>query len=446
MVSYAYASRAVASPAARTGATAHARSPILELQRQAGNRAVTDLLLQRDEDEDIYDDTPAAPPSVTGYVGLNPAADKEAKQLRNATRQQVLVSLNDPEQERKLKENPAVFDFVCDELGISPLDDLQRWDQATDVLLEADPNLREQLADMMRWFNQAERGEVTLERLVLSGHSNGVELWGDSATDAESKPGTMLVERDLGMMVKVFPTAASQVQDIMFSACFSIAAVELVIRMFPNLRTCWSYSSYSPDIAGGSGQHMATWAATTEGDSTLEKRDKRGSNALWTREQGYIVGDPAAAAVGPLYAEVIAKYRSLVEPMYEGRKDTPKADLDAYYPKLQELSVHPGASADQKESALTAIDIVLRLRYWRVVREKFGKVHGAELQPAYDAIGVSPPDWSSLTRPGLKAHIDQVDAALEAHEDQAAAKDTFRLLLKGGLFELDTRVIPTDWI
>jgi hypothetical protein len=446
VISYAHASRAIATPAAASGTAARARSSILELQRQAGNRAVRDLLLQREDGDDPYDDTPAPPPSVTGYVGLNPAAGKEANQLRNATQQQVLVSLNNPEQEKKLEENPAVFDFVCDELGISPLDDLERWDWATDVLLEADPNLREQLADMMRWFNQAERGDITLERLVLSGHSNGVEIWGDSAADAESKPGRMLVERDLGMIVKVFPTAAAQVQDIMFSACFSIAAVELVVKMFPNLATCWSYTSYSPDIAGGSGQHMATWAATTEGDSTLEKSDKRGSNALWTREKGYIVGDPAAAAVGPLYAEVVAKYRSLAEPMYEGLKDTPKSDLDSYYPKIQELSVHPGASVDQKQNALGAIDIVLRLRYWKVVREKFGKVYGSELQPAYDAVGVAPPDWSTLTRPGLKAHLEQVEKAVEAHEGQAAARDTFRRLLRGGLFELDKTIIPADWI
>jgi hypothetical protein len=448
VVSYAYASRTVATPAAvpRAGAPAHA--PLLDLQRRAGNRAVAGLLasVQRDEDEDIYDDTPAPPPGVTGYIGLNPGANKEAKQLRNATRQQVLTSLNDPEAEKKLKQNPAVFDFVADELGISPLDDLQRWDEATDVLLEADPNLREQLADMMRWFHQAEAGQVTLERLVLSGHSNGVEIWGDSPADAESKPGTMLVERDLGTMVKVFPTAAAQVQDIMFSACFSIAAVELVIEMFPNLRTCWSYSAYSPDIAGGSGGHMATWAAATEGEGTLEKSDKRGSNALWTREKGYIVGDPAAAAVGPLYTEVVRKWRTLVEPMYSGEKDVPKSELDTFYPKIQELYVHPGASADQRKAAAEARDITLRLRFWTTVREKFGTVHGAELQPAYDAIGVKPPNWSTLTRVGLKAHIDEVDKALKAHEDKTAARDTIKKLLKGGLFQLDPNVIKSGWI
>ena len=59
----------------------------------------------------------------------------------------------------------------------------------------------------MRWFNRAEKGEIVLERLVLSGHSNGVELWGDAEADAESKPGTMVVERDLRALTTVFPDA-----------------------------------------------------------------------------------------------------------------------------------------------------------------------------------------------------------------------------------------------
>jgi hypothetical protein len=448
VVSYAYASRAVAAPAPAPGAPARAGDRILELQRQAGNRAVASLLrtVQRETDEDIYEEATAPPPKVTGYVGLNPAANKEAKQLKAATRQQVLVSLNDPEAEAKFAENPAVFDFVHDELGISPIDDYDRWDTATDVLLEADPHLREQLADMMRWFNRAEIGEVDLERLVLSGHSNGVELWGDAPADAKSKPGTMLVERDLGSLVKAFPTAAGQVQDIMFSACFSINAVQLVIDLFPNLQTCWSYTSYSPDIAGGSGQHMATWAGTTEGDSSLEKKDKRGSNALWTRERGFIVGDPAAAAVGPLYTEVLRKWRELAEPMYEGKKDTPKSQLDSYYPKIQELVAHPHASEDQRKGGEQARDIVLRLRYWIVVREKFGRVHGAELQPAYDALGITAPVWSSLTRPELKAHLDAVEKALKEHEGAGTAKEPIERLLKKGLFGLDTKVIKSDWI
>ena len=99
-----------------------APSRLLDLQRLAGNRAVAGLLrptVQRDGDEDNPYDTPPAE-KVTGYLGLNPQAGKGATGLRNASRQQVLVSLNNPDAEKKLQENPAIFDFMADELGIDP--------------------------------------------------------------------------------------------------------------------------------------------------------------------------------------------------------------------------------------------------------------------------------------------------------------------------------------
>jgi hypothetical protein len=62
--------------------SAGARSRIVELQRLAGNRAVTGLLapsVQRDDADDIYDEPP--PERVTGYLGMNPEARKEATGL-----------------------------------------------------------------------------------------------------------------------------------------------------------------------------------------------------------------------------------------------------------------------------------------------------------------------------------------------------------------------------
>lgn len=451
MISHAAVRRAAAPRSSPRVLPAVGRSPLLELQRLAGNRAVTAALasLQRDEDDTAVDAVSsarkAAPKRVTGYLGLNPLAHREAAGLTKTSREEVLVSLNDPEAEKRLKENPAVFDFVVDELGIG-LDNFARWDKATDVLLNADPHIRDQLADLMRWFASAERGEIELERLVLSGHSNGVELWGEAEANAESKPGTMVVERDLATLAAVFPTATAQVQDIMFSACFSINAVELVIRIFPNLRTCWSYSKFSPDIAGGSGGHIAAWSRATEGQATLAKGQKRGSTALWTREKGYIVGDPSAAAVGPLFNGVVRGWRESAEPMYDGQRDVPKATLDPLYATIQQLLAHPGASDDQRKQTARARDIVLRLRFWHLIRERFGAEYGSQVKPAYDALGIAPPDWASLTRVALRAHLEAVNKALEAHAEAADAKRIVERYLKKGLFYLDPELIKSDWI
>jgi hypothetical protein len=389
----------------------------------------------------------AAPRRTTGFLGLNRGAEKESAKLKKATSEDVVESLNDPVAEARFKDDPAIADFVFDELGFS-VGDFARWDKATDVLLNASPHIREQLADIMRWFNKAENGEIILDRLVLSGHSNGVELWGESQRGNESQPGTMLIGRDLSGIAEVFPKAASQVEDIMFSACFSINAVELVVKVFPNLKTAWSYSSFSPSIEQGSAEHVADFTRATEGSGTLKRSDRRGSTALWTREKGYIVGDPSLAAAGGLYTEAFRQWREIAMPMYSGDgPDLSSSTLFPVYLAIQRMMAHPGTPADRKERAEHVMQILLRMRFWPVVRERFGKEYHDKLQPAYDALGMTQPNWASITRAALKSHVDAVMKALENKPDAKSHKDLLDKYLGKGILGLeDKEVIKPDWI
>jgi hypothetical protein len=440
------------------GAPQHGRAGIIELQRTAGNRAVAAAIaaVQREEKDpkaasagpDVVSGADkAAPKRTTGFLGLNPGADIEAAKLRKTTKDNVLTSLNDPVAEAKLKNDPAVADFVFDELGIS-VGDFNRWDKATDVLLKGNVHLREQLADLMRWFNRAEKGEIILDRLVLSGHSNGVELWGESEPGAESKPGLMLLERDLAGIGDVFPKARDQVEDIMFSACFSISAVEIVVKVFPNLKNAWTYTSFSPSIKQGSADHVAAFANATEGAGGLKKSDRRGSTALWTKEKGYIVGDPGLAAAGPLYSNAIRKWREIAGPMYDGSgPDLTSEQLMPAYAAAQQMIAHPGTPADRRDNGKKVMQILLRLRFWPLVRTRFGADYKSTLQPAYDALGMSQPEWASMTRKQVKAHVDTVVKAVEDKAAAKAYKDLLERYLTNGIFLLkDEKVIKTDWI
>lgn len=436
--------------AANRGLTQTA-SRILQLQRTAGNRAVTQALtsVQREpaKPDMISGADKAAPRRTTGFVGLNPGADIESAKLKKTTTEDVLESLNDPVAEAKFKEDPALAAFVFDELGIS-VGNLARWDRAIDVLKQANPHIREQLADIMRWFNKAERGDITLDRLVLSGHSNGVELWGESQRGRESQPGTMLLERDLAGIAEVFPNAAGQVEDIMFSACFSIAAVELVVKMFPNLKTAWSYTSFSPDVKQGSADHVAEFTRATEGSGTLKKGNRLGSSALWTKEKGYIVGDPGLAAAGPLYSNAIRQFREIAGPMYNGTgPDLDSAQLMPAYFAAQQMIAHPGTPADRRENGRNVMQILLRLRFWDKVRKGFGAEWHDKLQPAYEALGMTQPEWKTLTRKQVKAHFDEVYKALDTKPDAKAFKPLLDKYLENGIFLLkDKTVILEGWI
>ena len=435
---------------------------ILELQRLAGNRAVRSALtsIQRAPGDDkgpppkntqpppdvITGADKAAPKRVTGFVGLNPGAGDEAAGLRKASKTEVLTSFNDPAMEKKLQEDPAIGEFFVKELGWGASDAFRAL-AALAMLQEADPHLREQLTDVMRWMNQAEKGQIILERLVLSGHSDGIKLWGESADADESKPGIMIIERDLGALARIFPKAAGQVQDIMFSACFSINAVEIVKKSFPNLNSVWSYAGYSPTAKQGAIGHIGGWAGVTEGELTPTKKDKRGSNALWTREKGYVVGDPSKAEAGPLVTQASRGGNEWVGPYYRGEKEIEKSVLDDFYTVLQRLKAHPGVDQEQKDQIVTrVIPITLRLRHWKQIREKFGNKYADKLKPAYDALGMSAPNWSTLTRVQLKQHLDAVDQALETHPAANAYKALIEESLRKGLFKLDSKVIDESWI
>ncbi len=444
------------------GRTSGIVTRMLELQRLAGNRAVRSALAVQRAPEDKGAQAPpkntqpppdvisgadkATPKRVTGFVGLNPAAGLEAAGLKKTSKTEVLTSFNDPGMEKKLQEDPAIGEFLAKDLGWGPADAF-RILAAFMMLSEADPHLREQLADVMRWMNQAEKGQIILERLVLSGHSDGVKLWGESNDADESKPGIMIIERDLGALARIFPKAAGQVQDIMFSACFSINAVEIVKKSFPNLNSVWSYAGYSPSAKQGAIEHIAAWAGVTEGEATPAKKDKRGSNALWTRAKGYVVGDPSKAEAGPLITQASRGGNEWVGPYYRGEKEIEKSVLDDFYTVLQRLKAHPGVDAEAKDKIVThVIPITLRLRHWKGITEKFASKYGDRLKPAYAALGLTAPNWATLTRVQLKHHLDAVDHALETHPDANAFKPLIEEALRKGLFKLDSKVIDESWI
>jgi hypothetical protein len=439
---------AAARPGASIRRPVGGAAPILELQRAAGNRAVSRALhhattAQREPDDKAR---PADPKHVTGYLGLNPGARKEARALKQGSRQEILTSINDGDAEKRFADNPGILDFIFTELGYS-VGDVRGWMGASAVLFQADPPLRDQLADLMRWMHRAELGQIVLERLVMSGHSNGVALWGDSAPGMKGSPGKMLIERDLGNLARAFPKAAGQVEDIMFSACFSLNAVEIVRRAFPNLKSVWSYGGWSPEIDQGSQEHIQGWSRATEGARTPTKGSARGSTALWTRDKGYLVGDPNAADAGLLYSECQTLWTTIAEPMFLGTgDDVPEGRLLPLYAKLQALRVNAHADGMAKGFAEMQIGKVLRMRKWTTrIRERFGREYGPKLQPMYDAIGVKAPDWRSLTRKQLVAHMDAVEKALGKTTDPKISQP-YDDYLKAGLFGFDESIIKDEWI
>lgn len=448
------AHRAPTRPVGR-GAQPPTIASVQRLQKDAGNRAVARLLasgghlargvvVQRD---DHGAKAPAAEPTLPeaiGFIGMNPLAWKEAKAIKSPKGQaarRVIVGLENKEFEASLATDAGIAQWLAS-AGIHPLTRTGTFIAAARLLRNADPAARDTVAQMITMFDGAERGTYRLSRLVMSGHSNGLELWGEAQADG-SGGGTLILERELSALAAAFPVAAAQVRAVMFSACYSVRAIDLCARLFPNLTGAWAYAKFSPSVKQGSARHIDLFIRESAGGKKkLDRRDARGSSALWTRESGFIVNDPAKADPRLLLSQVAGIVRGIND-IYEGEVTYNKGFLDASYGLLQEFVAHPRAAADKKATVQLWIPIVLRLRYWSLVRERFAATYRPQIDAAYGELGWPQPDWKSITRTEV---ADEKSAFEVVGSGMPKAKAFGDGPLAKGLYRLDPAYIPTTWI
>jgi hypothetical protein len=432
---------------------------VQRLQKSAGNRAVarllaiggggnrntTGLVVQRDDK--APKGGPAAEPTLPeaiGFIGLNPLAWKEAKAIESPKGQaarRVIAGLENKEFAASLETNAGIAQWLVS-AGIHPFARMGTFIAASNLLHNADPAARDSVAQMITMFDGAQRGLYRLTRLVMSGHSNGLEIWGESEADG-SGGGTLIVERELGALAKAFPVAAAQVRAVMFSACYSVRAIDLCARIFPNLAGAWAYAKFSPSVKQGSARHIDLFIRESAGGKKkLDRGDARGSSALWTRESGFIVNDPAKADPRTLLSQVSVIVGGIND-IYVGDSPYNKGYLDASYGLLQEFVAHPRAAADKKAIVQEWIPIVLRLRYWTVVRERFATTYRAEADAAYNELAWPQPDWKNVTRTDVRDEKVAFEGVGNGTPKGKAFGDG---PLTKGLYRLSPTFIPTTWI
>jgi len=416
------------------------------LAQRAAARAPNGLLQRADPaaaGEALKPGEKMAIPTVIGYIGMNPGAMTEAKTLKKVSKDQVLISLDDPKAHDKMDNDEGLAQFIYKDLGLHPLYNLFTFAEVFSFMKSVDFWGREQIGQILKWFSAAEAGKHKLERLVLSGHSDGVDLWGES-DDEKDEPGSLMIYRDLAQIAKIYPKAAGQVQDIMFSACWSVMAIQKMAEIFPNLQSAWGYIGFSPSIAQGSAAHIKKWEMTTRDERTPRKRDRQGKASIWTKDEGYVVGSPADYDLKELKEEFNAKSDRAAK-MYDGSEDLDGEFLRDIYFTLQLVSIHPESESKDVDEARKMLEITLRLRYWEKITKEFSKAHHEQINKAYAGFSVAKPRYWGISRPELKDHLVVYKDAL-GKKGHAAAQDLYDNLLKPGLWELDPNIIPDTWI
>jgi hypothetical protein len=373
------------------------------------------------------------------FVGMNPdSAGTELGALRSATGGNVTAVLGhvgakvdtkfgkfdlaSPDQLHDFSVKLAAHYGLPAESGV----------QLEKALLATPAGGRDEMGRVALIMARAESGGAAMpSRIVLSGHSAGGEMWGD-------KTGSFELTSVCGLG-KIFPAAAKQVEDIHFAGCFTTR--ELQTRQgewwdaFPNLKTMWGYSEYSHLAPVGD---LRTWEQLTRGRTSNINASAFSGHTnvnVWSIGGGLALANlaPADRAAAADADTRFSRYADGKLPVHDPHEAQVSADYTAY----QKLAAAGDKTAAEKAETL------LRVRFYEhSIRGEFAKAHGAELEQAFDAVGMTPPDFSKLSLEDAQrtALNFRAMAAMTPNVDVSSA-----VALLDGFTSLDPNSVPSEW-
>lgn len=375
---------------------------------------------------------------TTLYMGMNPeSSGVESTTLRNQTGAAGLVNASGDQRHQDQAHVGNQWLPLTSDAGLKQaLASLPNLPPAkavalTTFLQQAADKTRDEMFNMVRHLWSVETGRALLKRLVLSGHSAGTSLWGGHGGEF----GSMNYQQIFKLM-GLFPTAASQVEDLAFSACFSGTAagkLDAYRAVFPNVKTIWAYADFSPSAATGSLRHLSKWEKGTKGhgDQGVNQArkevatghgDKDKNVAIWSASDGYQT-DVAGAQLGTadLLANVRAREAAFTTAMGTGTIDM--AALNDLYGNLQQLvNAHAADLGADLARYQTMLLQTLYLRNWGSITEELAARHGEVLQAGYEEAGLPPPRFPGMTRAAALAEVGKLRSGAKGAKAQQALR------------------------
>ncbi len=136
-----------------------------------------------------------------------------------------------------------------------------------------------------------------------------------------------------------------------------------------------------------------------------------------------------------------------------GERDLPTQDVDGspvrdLYEQLQQRTGNLSAD-DPNTDALTDLkDRTLKLRKYDTVSDNFQKTFGSEISSAYQELGLTPPDFSDLSRSEALEKITEFTKTLSENvefKDRTPAHSRTMTLL-AGFKDLSPALMSSEWI
>jgi hypothetical protein len=425
------------------------------------------------------------------YLGLNEGAADEAAHLEQASAEHGGVSAITAPVTPQTSARPSrrsEKQFLA-QLGIPP-------DRQSTILARLKGTLARQDAithPLIERLWQAEQGITPFDRLVISGHSDGSVIWG------KWQDGSIL-EDDLAQLLEAFPHACARVHHVMVAACNNgwKANVAYYRKVFPNLKSYWSYTMLSPSTESGSLAHLALWEHATTGANASPRREiiegplagsaglpwpmrireaydyvrsqftdapdfgvaHANNVAIWTADHGYQSNGEQqpghdAIANSDGYRSVAysnPRWHAAFDAAWKGTVPlTPSnPELLAYTEALQREIGNDEHLSDWERVDLQQRQVLLLfLRHWASVVEKFGLKYGPQVKDGIaranelDHGARKMPDWDRLSRVEALALSHEMTAARSALPGDERVRVAAELLR--ALEELDRSKIEESW-
>jgi hypothetical protein len=286
-------------------------------------------------------------------------------------------------------------------------------------------------------FAKAERGEIDIRHLILSGHSTGHSVWGTGA-DGERRQTSM---DDLKKLKLKYPAAFAQVEHVHFMACYAGSAGNSAdwSVVFPNAKAIAGFWGSGPaktqpaamKMLESSERHLRTLDDKKLSPQQAMIEAKRMANMPGSNVTKFAIRlDGVHFALGEkveAHAVLADRVRLLEARAYEPWMspinqapefaNTPTnhqaSPLRDYYNALQAYRnvLEPGSS--DATSASARIDTTIRLIYFDVIAKKMQTHHGAELDAAradLAKLGFTLPDITKATRLEIVQAAKELDA------------------------------------
>lgn len=372
------------------------------------------------------------------YIGFN--GESETKEVEALAKEGGVRVLTDKAEANDVSINGTKYDFTkpgeidafVDKLALDP----RVASAVKDALAKAEPTSRAKLAQIAAVFAEAEKGTPIPSRLVISGHSGGLDIFGGNGE---------LAIADLQRLAHAMPRAAACIEDIHLSACSTSAQAGLDdaraawTAAFPNLKTMWAYAGSSSMAPA---EHLRTWArSTAKPHDAVDVPEKLRAQhvATWNARDGYRDG---------LKLPDLRRAQHQADPRFSNflsGKTTASSDPQSAlhdYETYRVLSSRSDVPTAERNVFTRRADQLLRVRYYdQGVRQEFAKRHGAEAAAAFRAAGLPVPSFDTLSRKDALAKIAELEGRV-ARMTTVPSEISAALGALRGLRDLDRKIIP----